>query len=168
VHKYSRDQHTEQDSVSDSSCESARDSDRDTTQLPSKSSKKERLARVQRTEAVTGGEFILYKRRWLMLLVFCSATFAGPFFQMSYAAIANVVHDWYQVSYLQVNLLAMAYMICAIPFTFVCSFMLEKVGVRLTIILGLGLFVVSGWIRFYATYVCCMLCCVLCCVCVCV
>jgi len=121
-----------------------------TVDLKSKISRKQRLAQ-KRAEALAGGEFILYKRRWLMLLVFCSATFAGPFFQMSYAAIANVVHDWYQVSYLQVNLLAMAYMFCAIPFTFVASFLLEKVGVRLTIILGLALFVISGWLRFYAT-----------------
>lgn len=77
-----------------------------------------------------------YKRRFFVLLIFCSFSAVNSFQWIEYSSITGVIADYYGASNLQVNLTSLVYMITYIPFIIHASLMLERVGLRKAIILG--------------------------------
>lgn len=77
-----------------------------------------------------------YKRRFFVLLIFCSFSAVNSFQWIEYSSITGVVAEYYEASNLQVNLTSLVYMITYIPFIIHASLMLERVGLRKAIILG--------------------------------
>nr|XP_018908694.1 PREDICTED: uncharacterized MFS-type transporter C09D4.1-like isoform X3 [Bemisia tabaci] len=97
-----------------------------------------------------GGQCRVYRRRWLMLVLFslCSACNAAHWIQ--YSIITNVVIQYYGVSAMAVNWTSMIFMAVYVPLVFPASWLLEKRGLRVCVTLGTFLVVVGAWLKLLA------------------
>mmetsp|Transcript_3494 Transcript_3494/g.4814 ORF Transcript_3494/g.4814 Transcript_3494/m.4814 type:complete len:444 (+) Transcript_3494:1752-3083(+) len=93
--------------------------------------------------------FVLYKTRWLMLFLFCMLSFSNAILWITYAPIASLVMDRYNVGAFAVNSLSLIFMILYIPFVFVASWIIDSKfgGLRVGVISGSVLNVLGAWIR---------------------
>ncbi|KAF2901130.1 hypothetical protein ILUMI_05056 [Ignelater luminosus] len=92
-------------------------------------------------------EFKVYKIRWLMLFlyVFCCASSLMQWVQ--YSIIANTVVDYYNVSYTAVDWSSMIYLLVCIPFIFPACYVLDKMGIRISTLIGIGGTCLGSWIK---------------------
>lgn len=79
--------------------------------------------------------FTLYKRRWLILAVFSLISMTNEIIWISLSSITSIVQEYYRVDSIAVNWLSMIYMLLYI-FVIASSFILDKYGLRFTIIVG--------------------------------
>ena len=77
-----------------------------------------------------------YWWRWVVLAVFVLNLGLNNFMWITFGPIADVVRCYYSVSDFWVNSLSMTYMVTYIALVFPCSWLLDKVGLRTTTILG--------------------------------
>lgn len=68
----------------------------------------------------------LYKRRWLMLVLFVLCSMINAVQWIQYSIISNVVIRFYNVSSFAVDFTSIVYMITYIPLIFPASWILEK------------------------------------------
>uniref|UniRef100_A0AAF5RWX7 Choline/ethanolamine transporter FLVCR1 n=1 Tax=Wuchereria bancrofti TaxID=6293 RepID=A0AAF5RWX7_WUCBA len=81
-------------------------------------------------------EIQLYKRRYYILLVFALLSASNSMQWIEYSVIAHIVVEFYSVSYVAVNWTSMIYMLTYIIFVLPASWVLDKYGLRISIILG--------------------------------
>ncbi|BHF81537.1 Feline leukemia virus subgroup C receptor-related protein 2 [Sparganum proliferum] len=100
-------------------------------------------------------EPVVYKKRWLMLLLFSSATLLNAFQWIHLSIIAdNVVYFWNgslpndpDQKNLAVAWLAMVYMLSYIPLIFPATWLLDRYGLRVSVILGAVLNAIGAWLK---------------------
>lgn len=68
----------------------------------------------------------VYKRRWLILIIFVLYSASNSMQWIQYSIIANIVTMYYNVSTFSVDMTSMIFMITYIPFIFPASFVLDK------------------------------------------
>lgn len=90
----------------------------------------------------------LYKRRWLMLGLFCLVSMSNAFQWIQYSVIGNVLVDFYDVEYISVDWLSMIYMLVYIPLIFPVTWLLERAGLKVVGILGASLNCAGSWFRY--------------------
>ncbi|KAI4819739.1 hypothetical protein KUCAC02_004975 [Chaenocephalus aceratus] len=95
--------------------------------------------------------FKVYKRRWFVLLVLCLLNCSNATLWLSFAPVADQSARYLQVGLEQVNWLSIIYMIVAIPLSFATSWMLDVLGLRITLILGAWLNMFGALVRFLGT-----------------
>lgn len=93
-------------------------------------------------------EFKVYKRRWFVLLVLCLLNCSNATLWLTFAPIANETGSFLGVSLEQVNWLSLVYMVVAIPLSFGTTWMLDVLGLRITLILGSWLNMAGALVRF--------------------
>ncbi|XP_060867819.1 heme transporter FLVCR2-like [Metopolophium dirhodum] len=101
----------------------------------------------------------LYKRRWLMLVLFVLCSMINAVQWIQYSIISNVVIRFYNVSSFAVDFTSIVYMITYIPLIFPASWILEKKGLRVAMVAGSCGTMVGAWFkvassspdRFYMT-----------------
>lgn len=96
-----------------------------------------------------GEETHAYKRRFLILAIFCAHSAINSFQWIQYSTITNIIADYYGASNMQVNLTSEIYMISYIPFIIHASLMLERVGLRKAILLGTVGTALGSMIKWY-------------------
>nr|CAD7432438.1 unnamed protein product [Timema monikensis] len=106
-------------------------------------------------------EVQVFKKRWLMLLLFviCSTCNAAHWVQFS--IISNIVTRYYGVSSLAIDWTSMVYMAAYIPLVLPAAWLLDKKGLRLTLICGAIFMTAGSWIkvasvspdRFYVAFI---------------
>ncbi|KAL7858412.1 hypothetical protein AOLI_G00185140 [Acnodon oligacanthus] len=82
------------------------------------------------------GEFRAYRRRWFVLCVLCLLNCSNSVQWLTFAPVADKAAEYLQVSLDEVNWLSVVYMVVAIPLSFITTWMLDTLGLRLTMILG--------------------------------
>ncbi|XP_072524958.1 solute carrier family 49 member A3 [Salminus brasiliensis] len=82
------------------------------------------------------GEFRVYRRRWFILCVLCLLNCSNSVIWLTFAPVADRTAEDLQVSLDQVNWLTLVYMVVAIPLSCITTWMLDTLGLRLTMILG--------------------------------
>ncbi|XP_035232010.1 feline leukemia virus subgroup C receptor-related protein 1-like isoform X2 [Stegodyphus dumicola] len=89
----------------------------------------------------------LYKRRFVMLFLFaiCSMMNAVPQFQ--YTVVADIVACYYNVSLTAVNWTCVVFMVVFLPLVFPVMYLMEKKGLRVTLMTGAFLNCLGGWIQ---------------------
>ena len=100
----------------------------------------------------------LFFRRWIILLIFCLITLLSAFNWIQYSIIQDVVIEFYNESlpiesadkYDAVNWLSMVYMLAYIPLVFPTMFLLDRKGLRVSIILGALVNCVGAVIKCFA------------------
>ncbi|XP_030001600.1 solute carrier family 49 member A3 [Sphaeramia orbicularis] len=94
--------------------------------------------------------FKVYKRRWFVLLVLCLLNCSNATLWLTFAPVANQSAKFLNVTLDQINWLSLVYMVVAIPLSFVTTWMLDTLGLRITLILGSWLNMAGALLRFLA------------------
>ncbi|XP_066259987.1 uncharacterized MFS-type transporter C09D4.1 [Euwallacea similis] len=89
----------------------------------------------------------VYPIRWLILALFVFFSASNAMQWIQYTIISNVIRDYYNVSTDWVNWTSLIYMILYIPFIFPGSYLLEKLGLRLAILIGIFGTCLGAWIK---------------------
>ncbi|XP_050309851.1 uncharacterized MFS-type transporter C09D4.1 isoform X2 [Anthonomus grandis grandis] len=89
----------------------------------------------------------VYKIRWLILVIFVLFSASNAMQWIQYSIISNVIQQYYGVSTQWVNWTSLIYMTLYIPFIFPGSFLLEKLGLRLAITIGILGTCLGAWIK---------------------
>ncbi|XP_073343606.1 solute carrier family 49 member A3 isoform X2 [Pagrus major] len=95
--------------------------------------------------------FKVYKRRWFVLLVLCLLNCSNATLWLTFAPVADQSAQYLIVSLEEINWLSLVYMVVAIPLSFGTTWMLDTLGLRITLILGSWLNMFGALVRFCGT-----------------
>ncbi|XP_055080562.1 solute carrier family 49 member A3 isoform X2 [Periophthalmus magnuspinnatus] len=90
----------------------------------------------------------VYKRRWFVLLVLCLLNLSNATLWLSFAPVSSQTASYLGVSLAQVNWLSLVYMLLSVPLSLGTTWMLDTLGLRLTLIVGSWLNMTGAVIRF--------------------
>lgn len=89
----------------------------------------------------------VYRRRWLILMIFVLYSASNAMQWIQYSIIANIITRYYNVKSILVDMTSMIYMITYIPFIFPASYLLDKFGLRFAVITGATGTAIGSWIK---------------------
>ncbi|XP_055013464.1 feline leukemia virus subgroup C receptor-related protein 2 isoform X2 [Boleophthalmus pectinirostris] len=89
----------------------------------------------------------LYKRRWLMLLVFSLYSMSNAFMWLQYSIISDIFMNFYSINSLAIDWLSMIYLLTYIPFILPVTWMLDKRGLRDIVLVGSAFNCIGAWIK---------------------
>ncbi|KAM9357359.1 solute carrier family 49 member A3 [Symphorus nematophorus] len=92
--------------------------------------------------------FKVYKRRWFILLVLCLLNCSNAMLWLTFAPVADQSAQYLNVSLEKINWLSLVYMVVAIPLSLATTWMLDTLGLRITLILGSWLNMFGALVRF--------------------
>lgn len=98
-----------------------------------------------------GDQVRVYPSRWWMLLLYSLSTATSAILWISFASVANLTQDYYQVDAGHVNSLSIVFMAMYVPFTIVSSAVFNKFGVRQGFLWGSLFNLASGGLRYAST-----------------
>jgi len=94
----------------------------------------------------------VYAYRWVVLAVFALANLAIQILWICYAPISTLAVKYYGVSQLQIGMLAMVFMIVYIPISIPVSWLIDTLGYRNAVSIGVVIMGVFGLLRaFFAS-----------------
>ena len=96
-------------------------------------------------------QYVAYGKRWIILMLFVVYSATNNFQWTQLVIISNVLEKYYQVTTLTVTWTSMVYMVTYIPLIFPASWILQKKGLRLCVILGSLGTCVGSWIKVLGT-----------------
>lgn len=97
------------------------------------------------------GEYIVYNRRWLVLAMFVLYSASNAFQWTQLVIITSILEKYYSISTLAVYWTSMIYMVLYIPLIFPASWLLDKKGLRLGVLLGSAGTCLGSWIKVCGT-----------------
>nr|XP_004571196.2 solute carrier family 49 member A3 isoform X1 [Maylandia zebra] len=109
------------------------------------------VSREPNSDLKNGQLFKLYKRRWFVLLVLCLLNCSNATIWLTFAPVANQSAQYLKVTLDEINWLSLVYMVVAIPLSFATTWMLDTLGLRITLILGAWLNMLGAVLRFLGT-----------------
>ena len=89
----------------------------------------------------------LYKRRWLIVLLFSSYSLCNSYQWIQYGIISNIFMKFYGVDAFTIDWMSMIYMLTYIPFIFPVAWLLEKKGLRVIALVATALNCAGTWIK---------------------
>ncbi|RWS07521.1 hypothetical protein B4U79_03247 [Dinothrombium tinctorium] len=89
----------------------------------------------------------LYHKRFFILLLFCLYSMSNAFQWIEYSVLNNIVTHYYGISELAVNLTSVVYMVVYIPGIFPASWLINKKGIRFSVLLGSFGTCFGSWIK---------------------
>ncbi|XP_067427786.1 heme transporter FLVCR2-like isoform X1 [Thunnus thynnus] len=89
----------------------------------------------------------LYKRRWMIVLLFSSYSLCNSFQWIQYGIINNIFMKFYNVDTFTIDWMSMIYMLTYIPFIFPVTWLLDKKGLRVIAIVATALNCTGTWIK---------------------
>ncbi|KAK7576443.1 hypothetical protein V9T40_012729 [Parthenolecanium corni] len=103
----------------------------------------------------------LYPRRWLILILFVFYSMSNAMQWIQYSIISDVITKYYNVPSFYVDWTSMIYMVTYIPLIFPGSWLLNKLGIRISVLLGAVGTCIGAWVKvfsvapdkFYVTFI---------------
>ncbi|XP_074529382.1 solute carrier family 49 member A3 [Halichoeres trimaculatus] len=95
--------------------------------------------------------FKVYKRRWFVLLVLCLLNCSNATLWLTFAPVADQSAQYLGVSLEDINWLSLVCMVVAVPLSLGTTWMLDTLGLRITLILGSWLNMFGALLRFCGT-----------------
>lgn len=89
----------------------------------------------------------LYKRRWMIVLLFSSYSLCNSFQWIQYGIINNIFMKFYGVDAFTIDWMSMIYMLTYIPFIFPVTWLLDKKGLRVIALVATALNCAGTWIK---------------------
>ncbi|XP_068198289.1 heme transporter FLVCR2 isoform X3 [Antennarius striatus] len=89
----------------------------------------------------------LYKRRWMIVLLFSSYSLCNSFQWIQYGIINNIFMKFYNVDAFTIDWMSMIYMLTYIPFIFPVTWLLDKKGLRVIALVATALNCAGTWIK---------------------
>ncbi|XP_037954951.1 feline leukemia virus subgroup C receptor-related protein 2 isoform X1 [Teleopsis dalmanni] len=107
---------------------------------------------VNDTSDATHGEteYKVYKRRYAILAIFTLYSACNAMQWIQYSIINNLVTKYYSISDKWVDWTSMIYMFLYIPMVFPGSWFLDKMGLRITAIVGIVGTCIGSWIKVFS------------------
>ena len=100
-----------------------------------------------------GVTYRVYRARWHMMAIFCAVTLTNAFIWIVFSPIEPYTSVYYGVSETWVNMLSGSFMILYLPGSAIGLWMLNKYGLRLCIVAGAVLNLISGWLRYTSVFI---------------
>nr|XP_046262143.1 solute carrier family 49 member A3 [Scatophagus argus] len=104
------------------------------------------VPRIPNTELSKLLVFRVYKRRWFVLLVLCLLNCSNATLWLTFAPVADQSAQYLKVTLEEINWLSLVYMVVAIPLSFGTTWMLDTLGLRITLVLG-------SWLNMFGAVV---------------
>ncbi|XP_076004818.1 choline/ethanolamine transporter flvcr2b-like [Genypterus blacodes] len=89
----------------------------------------------------------LYRRRWLIVLLFSSYSLCNSYQWIQYGIINNIFMKFYGVDAFTIDWMSMIYMLTYIPFIFPVTWLLDKKGLRVVALVATALNCAGTWIK---------------------
>ncbi|XP_057715890.1 feline leukemia virus subgroup C receptor-related protein 2-like [Corythoichthys intestinalis] len=89
----------------------------------------------------------LYKRRWLMLFLFCIYSMSNALLWPQYIIISNIFKRFYGIDNMAVTWLSLIYFLTYIPFIVPVTWLLDRRGLREVVLAGSAINCVGAWIK---------------------
>lgn len=89
----------------------------------------------------------LYKRRWLIVLLFSSYSLCNSYQWIQYGIINNIFMRFYDVDSFTIDWMSMIYMLTYIPLIFPVTWLLERKGLRVVALAATALNCAGTWIK---------------------
>lgn len=89
----------------------------------------------------------LYRRRWLMLLLFSTLSMSNAYQWIQYSSISSIIMKFYMVEAVAVDMVSMIYMLVYILLIVPSTWLLETKGMRVTLLLGSVFNCAGAWIK---------------------
>jgi hypothetical protein len=93
-------------------------------------------------------EYTAYSSRWWVLLAFSLNNGANALLWICFASIVDATSALFAVSPAYVNGLSLAFLLLFLPGTVLTSFLVERYGLRTTLIVGSALDCAGAWLRY--------------------
>ncbi|KAH8307600.1 hypothetical protein KR044_004762, partial [Drosophila immigrans] len=122
---------------------------------------KEKESKAAKAANAPGEGYKVYARRWAVLILFVFYSASNAMQWVQYTIINNIITRYYGISDKWVDWTSMIYMILYIPLIFPGSWFLDKVGLRITALVGIVGTCLGAWIKvfsvdpslFYVTFI---------------
>uniref|UniRef100_A0A8C1LAK3 Solute carrier family 49 member 3 n=1 Tax=Cyprinus carpio TaxID=7962 RepID=A0A8C1LAK3_CYPCA len=95
----------------------------------------------------TAAEFRVYKRRWFILFVLCLLNCSNAMVWLTFAPVADQTAQYLRVSLNLVNWLSLVYVVVAIFFSLITTWVLDSLGLRFSLIMGSWLNMLGAILR---------------------
>ncbi|CAB1443139.1 unnamed protein product [Pleuronectes platessa] len=89
----------------------------------------------------------LYRRRWMIVLLFSFYSLSNSFQWIQYGIISNIFMKFYNVDTFTIDWMSMIYMLTYIPFIFPVTWLLDKRGLRVIALVATALNCAGTWIK---------------------
>ncbi|XP_037097667.1 feline leukemia virus subgroup C receptor-related protein 2 isoform X2 [Syngnathus acus] len=89
----------------------------------------------------------LYKRRWVMLFIFCVYSMSNAMMWLQYGIISNIFKHFYGIGDQAINWLSMIYFLTYIPLIVPVMWLLDNRGLRELMVVGSALNCIGAWIK---------------------
>ncbi|XP_061650711.1 heme transporter FLVCR2 isoform X2 [Phyllopteryx taeniolatus] len=89
----------------------------------------------------------LYKRRWVMLFLFCVYSMSNGMMWLQYGIISNIFMHFYGIDDLEINWLSMIYFVTYIPLIVPVMWLLDNRGLREVVVVGSAFNCIGAWIK---------------------
>ncbi|XP_076017676.1 choline/ethanolamine transporter flvcr2a isoform X2 [Genypterus blacodes] len=89
----------------------------------------------------------LYKRRWVMLFLFCMYSMSSSFMWMQYGIISDIFMHFYGIGNLAMDWLAMIYSLTYIPVILPVTWLIDNRGLREVVLVGSAFNCIGAWIK---------------------
>ncbi|XP_061551569.1 heme transporter FLVCR2 isoform X2 [Phycodurus eques] len=89
----------------------------------------------------------LYKRRWVMLFLFCVYSMSNAMMWLQYGIISNIFMHFYGIDDLAINWLSMIYFVTYIPLIVPVTWLLDNRGLREVVVVGSAFNCIGAWIK---------------------
>lgn len=100
-----------------------------------------------RTECAQESPTRLYRRRWLIVLLFSSYSLCNSYQWIQYGIISNIFMDFYSVSAFAVDWMSMVYMLTYIPLVFPVTWLLDRKGLRVVALAATAVNCAGAWVK---------------------
>lgn len=92
-------------------------------------------------------EVKLFKRRWVMLLVFCLYSMSNSYMWIQYSSISHIFLRFYHTDTLAIDSLAMMYLFTYLALILPIMWMLANRGLREVLLVGCACNTIGAWIK---------------------
>jgi len=89
----------------------------------------------------------LYKKRWLIVVLFSCYSLCNSFQWIQYGIISNIFMRFYGVDAFTIDWMSMIYMLTYIPFIFPVTWLLDRRGLRVVALLATALNCAGTWVK---------------------
>nr|CAH0103591.1 unnamed protein product [Daphnia galeata] len=92
----------------------------------------------------------VYDRRWLMLFIFVMVSMLNAFQWIQFSIITSLLMKYYGVDSQTVNWTSLVYMVVYVPLIFPGAWIMDKMGLRVTLLIGSLGTAAGAWIKVFS------------------
>ncbi|XP_052770532.1 solute carrier family 49 member A3-like [Mya arenaria] len=97
-------------------------------------------------------EFRVYGRRWFILAVVFLLNLTNGMIWITFSPIADTAVPYYKITPFQLNILVLVFAIASVPFGFAASWLLDTLGLKMSLILAAWLNGLGSFLRNVSTF----------------